>query len=155
MKKKNFGRRTKGAYKSMRRILWVLVALPLLGGLGYLFRWETYDNPEFGLIKTYYRWGRPTVQTLDRNRDGRIDGQYWIDAPFGTVAIHFGTVLKMTEDRDSDGRHELRVFFRDNEIDRLELDEDGDGKYERILEGAAARRYYASLQGAGPVQAPE
>ncbi|MCP4547063.1 MAG: hypothetical protein GY835_11410, partial [bacterium] len=74
-----------------------------------------------------------------------------IEAPFGAVGSHTAELIEYWEDRDHDGHFELHVFvdnadpFSNPRIKELEIDDNGDGKYERLLRGEEARGYYLKL----------
>lgn len=120
-----------------RRIFAIgLIALAVASAVvgGYLFRRETYDNPELGVITYHYRWGKRAKLTADTNRDGRIDVIDRID--------DLGSPLEYWEDSNHDGTFDRHVVLKEGLIERVELDQDGDGEYEIILEGSEAESFY-------------
>ncbi|MCP4567930.1 MAG: hypothetical protein GY841_10160, partial [FCB group bacterium] len=74
-----------------------------------------------------------------------------IEAPFGAVGSHTAELIEYWEDRDHDGHFELHVFvdnadpFSNPRIEELEIDDNADGKYERLLRDEEAREYYRKL----------
>jgi hypothetical protein len=113
-----------------------LLALALAGAVvgGYLFRRQTYDNPELGVITYHYRWGKRAKLTADTNRDGKIDVRARID--------DLGFPEEFWEDSDYDGTFDRHVVMEGTMIQRVDLDKDEVGKYEQHLEGPEARHFY-------------
>jgi hypothetical protein len=126
--------------RRQRLIVIGLIALIVASAVvaGYLFRRQTYDNPELGVITYHYRWGKRAWLTADTNRDGKIDVRDRID--------DLGFPEEYWEDSNYDGSFDRHVVMEGSLIQRVELDEDGDGKYERVLEGAEAQGFYRQSQ---------
>lgn len=100
----------------------------------YLFRDETIDNPDLGVITYSYRWGSRTLIQADSNRDGRIDFLARIDS------LEYPE--EYWEDSDYDGHFDRHVVLEGTTIQLVELDENADGTYERRLVGQEAARFY-------------
>ena len=96
-----------------RRLLAIgLLALASAVVGGSLFRRQTYDNPELGVITYHYRWGKRAKLTADTNRDGKIDVRARID--------DLGSPAEYWEDSDHDGSFDRHVIMEGSEIQRVE-----------------------------------
>lgn len=128
-------------HRHRRLIVTGLLALALIAvvALGYLFRSQTIENPELGVITYHHRWGKRSQLIADTNRDGMIDFRARID--------DLGLPEEYWEDSNHDGAFDRHVIMEGTLIQRLELDEDGDGKYERVLGGVEAQGFYPQSQG--------
>lgn len=113
-----------------------LLALILLGvaGAGYLFRSEEVENEALGLLTYHYRWGHRRILTADTNRDGKTDFRARINS--------LEVPEEFWEDRDHDGVFELHVLAEGHTIQQVDLDRDGDGRYEVRFKGAKAHTFY-------------
>jgi hypothetical protein len=69
---------------------------------------------------------RPTVTTVDRNGDGRVDLWEYHDGPFGTVT-------KIVEDTNFDGRPDRFSYIVDGVL-RRESDANFDGRVDQVEE---------------------
>ena len=119
-----------------------VVAVGLIAlGSWFLFRTENRLTG-VGEVQYKYRWGRPYMMLADTNRDGEIDFRalYWGMDDFDVAADEYW------EDRDHNRRFELHVIHDAGSILRIEIDEDEDGTYERILLGEEARTFYQHLR---------
>ena len=114
--------------------------------VAYLFRTETLDNSALGLIYYRYRWGRAHELWADTNRDGSINFRSRSTDPNHGFGSHVSPV-EYWEDWDYDGVFEIHVVLDGPIIQRLELDEDADGEYERVLTGEEALGFYESRFG--------
>lgn len=112
------------------------IAVACVVGVVYLFRQETDDNPELGLITYHYRWGQRVELTADTNRDGRYDVRAILDDQV------FPT--EYWEDSNYNGTFDRHVVMNGAVIDYIRLDQDGDGEYEHRLEGVEAQDFYNS-----------
>jgi hypothetical protein len=112
----------------------VVIAAVLLVLVGYLFRRQTVDNPALGLITYHYQWNRQVKLTADTNRDGKIDVRARLDS--------IGDPEEFWEDSDFNGFMDRHIIMDGALIQRIELDEDEDGEYERRLEGTEAQNFY-------------
>ncbi len=108
----------------------------------HLFRTEKHDNPHLGLIEYKYRWGHAHEIAADSNRDGSIDYRGRFDGSTGSFGTH-DSPIEYWEDRDFDGVFEIHVMLDGPVIRRMELDEDADGEYERVLTGDEAAGFYS------------
>ena len=115
-----------------------------LAGYLYLFRSEVDHNPALGEITYHYRWGRPYLITVDQDRDGRDDARVIVDAPFGLYSTYITVACEYWEVRNDGKGFKRHVLLQNGRITVVELDEDGDGKYEKRLEGKAASEFYAT-----------
>lgn len=117
-------------------------AIVVVAGYLYLFRTLSDDNPALGTITYQYRWGRPSEIRGDTNRDGKTDFRALV-SPEGSFSPHTPIAREFWEDRDFDEVFELHAFLdEDGRIAQLEVDEDGDGKYDRTLGSDEARAMY-------------
>jgi len=143
----------KGKVMRSRR-LWTIIILIILVILFlvllFLFRTQTVDNPALGVITFKYKWGRVHQILADSNRDGRIDYRELTSAPFGAISTHTSSALQYWEDADFDGHFERHAILEHGEIKILEIDEDTDGVYEKILTGEEARKFYEAWRLARP-----
>jgi hypothetical protein len=104
-----------------------------------LFRRETIDNPQLGVIAYHYRFGRRAEITADTNRDGQINFRALID--------ELGLPEEYWEDSDHDGHFDRHVVMDGSQIRRVGFDENEDGEYERYLSGSEARDFYTESEG--------
>lgn len=117
----------------------LLLAAILL--IAYLFRTETYENPELGIIENRFRWGYAFEQTADVNRDGNPDYR----AIYAKGARSFSTgqaPVEIWEDRDYDRKFEIHAVLDESIVVTVEIDKDGDGVYETILSGEEASSFF-------------
>lgn len=105
-----------------------------LAAVAYLFRGETVNNPELGVISYHFRWGKLVGVTADTNRDGATDVRAQLDDS--------GIPKEYWEDSNHDGSFDRHVVMHGTVIQQVDLDKDADGKYEQHLMGTAARRFY-------------
>ena len=94
------------------------------------------------MLYAKHRWGRQVELLVDIDRDGRMDAR-GLYAPGSTE--FFDPIVELWEDRDNDGKLETHSRIDGSKILRLEIDEDADGKPDKILSGDEARAYYEAL----------
>lgn len=132
--------------KTSLTIVAISATLPVLFLGFYLFRTETLDNPDLGIIEHRYRWGYAYEERADTNRDGSHDFR----AIFNTKSRSFAThdqPSEFWEDRDYNGVFEIHALLKDGQLERVEIDQDQDGKYDRELFGEEALQFFKSLIG--------
>ncbi|MCP3998929.1 MAG: hypothetical protein GY722_28280 [bacterium] len=125
-----------------RHVFLLLLAAFLAGAFAYLFRTETQDHPDFGLMEYQFRWGYLSEERIDVNRDGIVDSRAIFDmrdARFGDRDL---PVSEFWEDRDSDGELEVHAFLDRETVTRVEIDEDKDGRPDEVLVGKEASDYF-------------
>ncbi len=103
-----------------------------------LFRTVVVSNPSLGILRYCYRWGTLSVLTCDRNRDGVIDARTRIRSPDNAPHSTGIVVLEGWESSRLNGEFDVHYQERDGTL-HLEIDEDGDGRLERVLVGEPAR----------------
>ena len=87
-----------------------------------------------------YRWGRPREQLVDRDRDGKPEARATFSG-YREFATHM-VPDEMWEDWNEDGIFERHyVLTHAGAIDVLEIDTDGDGRYDETLRGDEAEAY--------------
>lgn len=126
----------------------ILVAATIVCVL-YLFRSEVDENSALGRVTIKYVLGRPYSIAADVDRDGRIDFQGSLDAPFGSYASHTSVLVEYWESSRKDGVLDRHVLLKDGIITKVEVDEDHDGTFETILTGTEAENFYESLSDGG------
>ncbi len=102
-----------------------------------LFRTVVVSNPSLGIVRYCYRWGILSVVTCDRNRDGIIDSRARIRSLDNAPSTGF-VFLEGWESSRLNGEFDVHYQERDGTL-HLEIDEDGDGRLERVLVGEPAR----------------
>lgn len=113
----------------------------LLCAFLYLFREDRAEVEGLGSARMEYRWGKPHLLKIDRNRDGRVDyralmqGTGWHAAP-----------LQVWVDEDHDGFFEMNVVLSGGAAQSVRRDSDKDGTYESEITGVLARREYDAWQ---------
>ncbi len=107
-----------------------VLTLPLLIGIAawWQFRTVTNDHPYFGTQKLEMRWENPFRYSADLDKNGTID----------FVAIWPGYESQdppeeVWSDPSGKGYLEFHVTFLNGEIYKTEVDDDGDGVYDRWL----------------------
>ena len=131
----------------MRARLVALVSLLLIGVFFvylYLFRRQHEENPALGAITYLHRWGNPYELRADSNRDGEVDFRALVSGE-NEFSPHTPVILQFWEDRDFDRVYELHAIYDKGEITLLEIDDDKDGIYDRILTGTEAGVFYQGL----------
>ena len=129
------------------RLLGLITALTLLGAsfaLLYLFRVQRVVNSDLGVMTVKYRWGQPREILADSNRDGEVDYRELTSGPFGPISTHTSVAIEFWEDSDFDGQFECHAILESGMIKTLEIDSDGDGKYDKELSQREAREFYES-----------
>lgn len=132
---------------SRRRTFLVLMSLavPVIIAVLWLFRTENIDNPELGQIQHKYRWGVVRELLADTNRDGQVDFRALFGEGDSRSSPQIGPhdyPTEFWEDKNFDGIFELHAVYSNEEISRIELDDDGDGHFETVLTGVEAKDYY-------------
>ncbi len=129
------------------KLLLIIAAFACLASsvvfFAHAFRVDKSDNPSLGIIEYRYRWGRAHEVRADSNRDGEIDFR----ARFESSRRFFGhsdSPKEYWEDRDYDGSFEIHVVMDGDKIKLVNVDQNGDGMYERTLTGKAAEKFYSS-----------
>lgn len=102
-----------------------------------LFRTVVESNQALGILRYSYRWGTLSVLTCDRNADGVIDARLRIQSPTNSPSTAF-IVLEGWESSRLDGHFDVHYQEVDGVL-HLELDDDGDGRFESALVGEPAR----------------
>lgn len=105
-----------------------------IAAMAYLFRRDTDDNEALGILDYCYSWGHVKFVGADRDRDGRQDIRCLVAAPFGPYSPHLVSPLECWDRLDGRGvfrRH--MILDRSGAVKRIEVDDDGDGVYEKSL----------------------
>jgi len=136
------------------RFVIVIISLILSLLMVFLFRVQTIDTPDLGIITYKYKWGKVCQILADSNRDGKVDYREITSAPFGAISTHTSNALEYWEDADFDGHFERHAILEHGKIKILEIDEDADGIYEKILTGEEAQEFYATRRLAKPKRDP-
>lgn len=117
----------------------------LLAIFGYLFRWQTGESPDVGIIRFQWSWGVPKWITVDRNRDGIVDYKVRL-----TSGRDFSTPAPFSEDWQSlkcDGFFDLHsITDAKGKVERFEHDADRDGKFEVSYTPDEARAVWGSRE---------
>lgn len=114
----------------------ILVVLAL-----FLFREEAVVNPVLGEITYKWRWGFAREMIVDSDRDGRRDIRAIFDFKSRYFFTH-DTPTEYWEDRDSDGSFDCYAHWRPDGTSIVELDTDGDGKFDETLTDVAAEQFF-------------
>ena len=95
----------------------------------WMFRTESISHPFFGELSLQFRWGKPHLLRMDINSDSRIDFEaVWPGYQNGEPPV------ECWSDPGERGYFEYHVVFdQDGFPEYVEIDEDGDGKFDRVL----------------------
>jgi hypothetical protein len=121
-----------------------LVVLGLIGLAWWHYFGDTvWDNPEIGVCRFKLRWGKAYEVRIDTNRDGVADIRIRYSG-LRTWGPH-ERPLESWEDTDYDGRVDLHSVWLNADGEGvlvLQVDDDGDGVYDRVLCGTDATQLY-------------
>jgi hypothetical protein len=102
----------------------------------YGFREVRSDNAVGGVMWQKWRWGRIDAIDLDRNRDGRVDMRFKYTRR--TLRFDNNAPEDVWEDTNFDGTFDRHVMYAAGRVVGVDVDTDGDGRYEQRMRGSGA-----------------
>ena len=128
-----------------RRVVWIALALLLAsflaGGAWYLFRTKQFDSGVY-LVQADHRFGKVWRLRLDGNYDGEPDVVALVSPNEYGISVD-----ELWQDHDFDGDFD-RYFSPGPGVEfTAKIDDNGDGQFDRELNGQAAVTLYPLMWG--------
>jgi hypothetical protein len=133
----------KKAGKSWKTFLALVVVALAAGLLWYVNRTDCEASDYWGQVCYGFRWGFAVELTIDRDQDGQpeVRARYDGGRPGYDPRYTHSVPEEVWEDNDGDGSFELHQIWQQGKVNKVQLDTDGDGTYDRELLGTEAVEY--------------
>ena len=128
--------------KYRKYLLGIAVASAVLLLLWYPNRTVCEEDEYWGERCYGLRWGKGVKLTIDRDMNDKPEAVAIYSGELGHDATYTHSVPKeVWEDWDNNGRFERHYIYDDRELAVLQVDTDGDGSYDKELQGEEALEY--------------